>query len=83
MALYKTKNGMLTGSVPGVGEIVDGLIEGPDNLEGPNLVKVDQPQVAPAAPVASPQPTAPNINTPPATPAPVAPLSAVADKENL
>lgn len=87
--LYKTKNGMQDGFVPGVGAIVNGMIEGPDNLESPNLVKVDQPQIAasqtaPAAPVASPQPTpapATNIITPPAAPATAEPAP-VATKEN-
>lgn len=58
MATYKTKNGQMTGFVPGVGEIVDGKIEGPDNLESANLEKVEsQTQVAspaPVAPVATP-----------------------------
>lgn len=73
--LYKTKNGMQTGFVPGVGEIVGGQIDSPVKLEGANLVEVTevptpQPQitaqeVASAALAASPppqaQPTASNV----------------------
>lgn len=64
MTLYKTKNGQMTGFVPGVGEIVDGKIESPVKLEG-NFEKVTEaPQTpAPAAPVASPTPApTPQVN---------------------
>lgn len=55
MAIYQTKDGSKTGFVPGVGEIVDGKIEGPDNLESPNLEKMtDQTQPSIDAPVVAP-----------------------------
>jgi hypothetical protein len=72
MATYKTKNGQLTGFVPGVGEIVDGLIHNaPEGLESANLVRVEEEPakaapVAPApaaAPVPAPTPTAPITTT--------------------
>lgn len=66
MTLYKTKNGQQTGVVPGVGEIVNGKIEGPDNLESANLVKVETQASAPVAPPASP----PAPQTPPEQPTP-------------
>jgi len=77
-ALYKTKDGTKTGFVPGVGDIVNGKIEGPENLESANLVRVDEQtpppqQTAPAAPAASiPAPvqaaTPPAPNNPSTTP---------------
>jgi len=62
MATYKTKDGTQTGVVPGVGEIVNGLLKNaPANLENPNLELVTESQPAqkttqsnaPVAPVAS------------------------------
>lgn len=78
MALYKTKNGQQTGSVSGVGEIVNGMLHGPDGLEGSNLelikttaqeeketqANLDQPQDAPAAPAASNPPANPPQSAP-------------------
>lgn len=42
---YKTKDGTKTGFIPGVGEIVDGEISSPVELESPNL------ELADAAPI--------------------------------
>lgn len=66
MAKWKTKNGVQTGFVPGVGEIVNGEIEASENWNAPNFEKVtSQIQAAPAAPV----PPAPLVNpTPPQNP---------------
>lgn len=65
MAKYKTTNGILTGFVSGVGEIVNGVIEAPDNWRhGSNYEKiVAQPKAAPAAPAASTTPVAPAPNS--------------------
>ena len=61
MSKYKTKDGSQTGVVPGVGEIVNGILSNaPDNLENPNLELVADPKpvtptpTAPVATVASP-----------------------------
>lgn len=56
MTLWKTKNGQQEGFVPGVGQIVAGKIDIPDNVEveSSNLVKVEPEQTAPVAPPASP-----------------------------
>ena len=55
--IYKTKDGTLTGFVPGVGLIVDGKITVPEGvvIENANFEKVEgsQFQNAPAAPSAS------------------------------
>jgi hypothetical protein len=70
---YKTKDGTQSGFVVGVGQIVDGKIEVPDGviIENANLVKVeDQPQTAPAAPVASNTPVNPMQNAPMDQPSP-------------
>lgn len=69
MTKYKTTNGVQTGFVPGVGEIVDGIIEAPENWQhGANFEKVvetpkqEQPTVALAAPAASPAPQTQGVN---------------------
>lgn len=67
MTKYKSTNGVQTGFVPGVGEIVNGVIEAPENWQHNNLFEkvVEQPKVAPAVPTASPTP---EPLTPPAIP---------------
>lgn len=62
MTLYKTKNGVKTGVVPGVGVIVDGQIESPIKLEG-NFEEVVPEQTQPTAQVAAP--AAPAVSPPP------------------
>ena len=69
MATYKTKDGTLTGFVPGVGQIVDGKITVPDGvvIENANLVKIDETSPQPAAPTAPAAPVASQpVNTAPA-----------------
>ncbi|HVB24126.1 MAG TPA: hypothetical protein VNG51_19465 [Ktedonobacteraceae bacterium] len=77
MATYQTKDGTKIGFVPGVGEIVDGLLkDAPDNLENHNLVKVEQAQQAEQTSVQPPvQPqTQPQVSAAPAVPVASNPL---------
>lgn len=67
--LYKTKNGLKTGFVPGVGRIVDGLIETSVLLEGGNLELVEtkqeeQQQPNQTAPVETPTQPTPPVSAP-------------------
>jgi len=62
MTIFQTKNGAKTGFVPGVGAIVDGKIEGPDNLENPNLAKVEEKEQLPVVPVAPSASVAPTTS---------------------
>lgn len=76
--IYKTKDGTQTGFVPGVGEIVNGLLTVPDGIviENANLEKIEPEKLEePSQPQASAAPAAPAPSVSPAPSAPVPPAN--------
>lgn len=74
MATYRTLNGQQIGFVPGVGEIVAGQIEAPENWQHNSNFEKVVPAVAPQQPSA---PAAPSVSNPA-----VPPVSPAADTQN-
>jgi len=76
--VYRTKNKIQTGFVPGVGEIVNGLLTVPDGIviENANLEKIEPEKVEePSLPQASAAPAAPAPSVSPVPSVPATPVS--------